>query len=49
MPRACLPGVQVWMYTPLFLFDMDALEAEVPAWARQAQKLDRELRGSPHR
>lgn len=40
---------QVWMYSPLFSFDLDVLETRVPGWARMAAKLDRELKGLPHK
>ncbi|GIL68853.1 hypothetical protein Vafri_22075 [Volvox africanus] len=39
---------QVWMYSPLFGFDLDVLETRVPGWARLVAKLDRELKGPPH-
>ncbi len=37
------------MYSPLFSFDLDVLETRVPGWARMAAKLDRELKGLPHK
>jgi hypothetical protein len=38
---------QLWMYGPLFAFDLEELETSVPAWTKVAARLAKDLRGPP--